>query len=87
MAVASGYSSHSTPSLGTTVCLGCSPKKTKDKKTKQTNKKNLSPSGDHLETKIIGNYCALKRAHVDSDWETGEGCLLVYRSPRGRKAG
>ena len=32
---ASSYSSNSTPSLGTSICRGCGPKKTKDKKKKK----------------------------------------------------
>ena len=36
-AVADGYSSDSTPSLGTSICCGCSPKQ-KRKTNKQTNK-------------------------------------------------
>ena len=38
---ASSYSSDSTPSLGTSICCGCSPKKTKTNK--QTNKKQGNP--------------------------------------------
>ena len=33
------YSSDSTPSLGTSICRGCSPKRQKTKTNKQTNKK------------------------------------------------
>ena len=35
MAVASDYCSNSTPSLGTSICCGCSPKKTKERKKKR----------------------------------------------------
>ena len=35
MAVASGYSSDFTPSLGNSICHRCSPRKTKDKKKKK----------------------------------------------------
>ena len=42
VAVASSYGSYSTPSLGTSICRGCSPKK--DKKTKrQKDKKQKTP--------------------------------------------
>jgi len=41
VAVVSGYSSDLTPSLGNSICLGHSPKKTKKKK-KKKKKKNLS---------------------------------------------
>ena len=38
VAQVSSYSSNSTPSLGTSICCGCCPKKTKDRKrNKQTN--------------------------------------------------
>ena len=36
---AHSYSSNWTPSLGTSTCLGCSPKKQKKKKKKKKNKK------------------------------------------------
>ena len=36
---AGSYSSDSTPSLGTSICRGCSPKKTKKKKKEKPNKK------------------------------------------------
>ena len=39
VAVAGSYSSNLTPSLGISICHGCGPKKTKDKKLHQTNKK------------------------------------------------
>ena len=32
VAVAGSYSSNSTPSLGTSICRGCGPKKTKKKR-------------------------------------------------------
>ena len=32
VAVAGSYSSDQTPSLGSSICCGCGPKKTKDKK-------------------------------------------------------
>ena len=35
VAVASGHSSNLTSSLGTSICRGCGPKKTKSKQTKQ----------------------------------------------------
>ena len=38
VAQASGYSSDQTPGLGTSICRGCSPKKTKDKTNKQKNR-------------------------------------------------
>ena len=42
VAWAGGYSSDWTSTLGTSICLGCGPKKTKKKKNKKTkNKKNI----------------------------------------------
>ena len=38
VALAGGYSSNSTPSLGTSMCYGCSHKKTKKKKKKSGGK-------------------------------------------------
>ena len=38
--IANSYSSDSTPSLGTSICLACSPKKTKDQ---NKNKKPPNP--------------------------------------------
>ena len=37
VAKASGYSSNLTPSLGTSICRGCSPRKGKKKKKKKQN--------------------------------------------------
>ena len=42
VAAASGYNSNSTPGLGTSICCGCSPKKTKKKKSLRTPHKNYS---------------------------------------------
>ena len=43
VAVAGSYSSDSTPSLGTSICPGCGPQKTKKKKKKK--KQNVSITG------------------------------------------
>ena len=37
VAVASGYKSDWTPSLGTSICFGCGPKKQRNKQTNKTN--------------------------------------------------
>ena len=42
VAEASGYSSDSTPSLGTSICSGCGPRKTKKKKKKEVLKFKLN---------------------------------------------
>ena len=39
VAVASDYSSDSTPSLGTSICHGCSPKKTKRRRRRRKRRK------------------------------------------------
>ena len=50
VAVASSYSSNSTPSLGTSVCLECGPKNRKDKKRKKKKSKEQRQPGDELVT-------------------------------------
>ena len=42
---AGSYSSDSTPSLGTSICRGCSPKKTKKKKKKRKRKERKGMKG------------------------------------------
>ena len=47
---------HSTPSLGTSICRGCSPKKTPPKKNKNSRVKGVGRWGEPLDTKsAVGN--------------------------------
>ena len=55
VAVAGSYSSDSVPSLGTSICRGCGPKKTKDqkKKKKEREKKKETTSVGKLSNKLL----------------------------------
>ena len=46
VAWASGYKSDQTPSLGTSICHGCSPKKERSKQTRKGRKKENRNEGD-----------------------------------------
>ena len=65
MAVASSYTSNWTPSLGTSVCLGCGPKKTKI-----NNHVSLLPynegSGQSVHTNI--SYCLVSAFPMGRHW-------------------
>ena len=57
VAVAGSYSSNSTPSLGTSICGGCVPKKTKDEKKKKKDNHNLNSYGlKHPEREREGEH-------------------------------
>ena len=70
----SSYSSDSPPSLGTSMCRGCGPKKTKDKTKKKNKNKNTSPVllfGETLNGQATQDGCSL--AHCPS---SAHQCLL-----------
>ena len=77
VAVAGSYSSDSTPSLGTSICPGCSPKKTKRRrKKKSTNKRKSKLKGPDCQ-KLLN----LRAANVGEDigqpklfFTIGENC-------------
>ena len=61
VAVAGSCSSHRTPSLGTPICCGCGPKKTKDQK-KKKDLGYLDDNSDVGKITLAFIFCAAKQA-------------------------
>ena len=71
VAEAGSYSSNLTPSLGTSICRGCGPKKQKKKKTKnkkQTNKKNAQVHGKCGLIEGSANFCNIPGRSPAAGW-------------------
>ena len=64
---ASGYSSDSTPSLGTSICHGCSPRKDKNKKIEKRGRKDTTAREDKCRSESPGGKNEKDLKHTDAE--------------------
>ena len=85
MAVAGNYSSHSTPSLGTSICCGNGPKKTKQNKKQNKQTKKQQPQNN--KTKQTNNPIPQKKHQEGRNLEIGDFAYFLCAGPKCIAAG